>query len=71
MPFTYGRPGGCATIDFVWASDALGVHGVMKPMGAAAAANTALKGIPDRTWPSDHLPLGVVLRLRTGCASDE
>jgi mRNA deadenylase 3'-5' endonuclease subunit Ccr4 len=62
QPFTYGRPGGCTVIDFVWASEAMQVSGVLQPVTNGQASKIWLQGIPNSSWPSDHLPLGVVLK---------
>jgi mRNA deadenylase 3'-5' endonuclease subunit Ccr4 len=64
QPFTYGRPDGCSTIDFIWASESLVASGVLQALEPAAALKVAAGGVPNATWPSDHLPLGAVLQLR-------
>lgn len=64
LPFTYCRPGGGTTIDFIWASDRLCVSGVLRPLGTAAALKVRASGLPNKEWPSDHLPLGVVVDCR-------
>lgn len=64
QPFTYCRPGGGATIDFIWASDKLRVAGVLQPVTEREAERLRRFGLPSQNWPSDHLPLGVVVECK-------
>lgn len=61
QPFTFGRPGGGCVIDFLWASAALPVAGVLQFVGPRRAAEWRRGGIPNAEHPSDHLPLGAVV----------
>ena len=70
LPFTYCRPGSGTTIDFIWASDRLRVSSVLQPLGSAAASKVRAVGLPNKEWPSDHLPLGVVVDCRAPGASN-
>lgn len=63
LPFTYGRPGGNSVIDFVWASAALPPVGVLQALPPARAVRAGISGLPNSKFPSDHLPLGVVLAV--------
>lgn len=64
--FSFGRPRGAALIDFVWASDCVAVNGVLQSLPPTKALTVSVKGIPDAVWPSDHVPLGAVLRVQCG-----
>lgn len=61
MAFTYGRPSGSCTIDYVWASNALQVKGVLQCVTRRQEVEWQRRGIPNEQHPSDHLPLGVVV----------
>lgn len=61
QPYTFGRPGGGVVIDFLWASAALPVRGVLQYVGPRRAAEWQRSGIPNADHPSDHLPLGAVV----------
>lgn len=61
MGFTYGRPSGSCTIDYIWASSALRVQGVLQFLNRRQQVEWQRQGIPSEQHPSDHLPLGVVV----------
>ena len=61
QPYTFGRPGGGVVIDFLWASAALPVRGVLQFVGPRRALDWQRRGIPNAEHPSDHLPLGAVV----------
>ena len=61
MGFTYGRPSGSCTIDYIWASSALQVKGVLQCLSRRQEVEWKRSGIPNEQHPSDHLPLGVVV----------
>lgn len=54
-------------LDWVFASVSLAVTGLLWPLDNSIAADRRLPhsrlGIPDSRHPSDHLPLGVKLRV--------
>ena len=61
MAYTYGRPSGSCTIDYIWASSALPVKGVLQCLSRRQEVEWQRRGIPNEQHPSDHLPLGVVV----------
>jgi mRNA deadenylase 3'-5' endonuclease subunit Ccr4 len=61
MWYTYGRPSGACTIDYIWTSSALQVRGVLQYLTQRQAVEWQRRGIPHEQHPSDHLPLGVVV----------
>eukprot|EP00887_Chlorella_sp_A99_P005315 scaffold1.g5315.t1 len=50
-------------IDFIWCSRHMHVSAVMRPLQAEQREYVNKHFLPNRMQPSDHLPLGVILRL--------
>lgn len=70
MGYTYGRPSGSCTIDYVWASSALQVKGVLQCLSRRQEVEWQWRGIPNEQHPSDHLPLGVVVDVAFALKTD-
>lgn len=62
-PFTHrgGQPG--TRLDFMWCTAGIGVAAVLRPLPAALRELVQRSGMPNVALPSDHLPIGAVLRL--------
>jgi CCR4-NOT transcription complex subunit 6 len=61
--FTRKAEGQGSRPDFLFASATLAVTAVMRPLPSAVRELVRRSGLPNRALPSDHLPLGAVLRL--------
>jgi hypothetical protein len=73
-PFTRKVPGSAAVLDFLWCSRHMRVEAVMKPLQQELKPLVEKASLPNRVHPSDHLPVGAVLRLSgpeaAGAAAD-
>ena len=58
-----------ARLDFVWVSPGLDVLGVMRPLPMEYRELVERVGLPNYALPSDHLPVGAVVRLKDGDTS--
>lgn len=54
---------GGARLDFVWASRGVGLGGVLRPLPLEHRDLVERLGLPNHAMPSDHLPVGAVLRV--------
>jgi len=64
-PFTRKVDGRGAQLDFLWCSRIMGVSAILRPMPSDPEVEKMVcdVGLPNARMPSDHLPIGAVLRL--------
>jgi mRNA deadenylase 3'-5' endonuclease subunit Ccr4 len=56
-------PGNESVLDYIWVSrDTVTVEAVLEPLAAKDRAMATLFSLPNANRPSDHLPIGAVLR---------
>jgi CCR4-NOT transcription complex subunit 6 len=64
--FTRKADGDGVRLDFFFCSAAVEVAAVLRPLPAPLRGLVQRAGLPNRALPSDHLPVGAVLRLGAG-----
>ncbi|KXZ54569.1 hypothetical protein GPECTOR_4g634 [Gonium pectorale] len=64
LPFTRIVPQSAATVDFLWASAVLEVRSLYWPVECRHEGLIQHQALPNQHYPSDHLPIGAVLRLK-------
>ncbi|KAG2426336.1 hypothetical protein HXX76_013093 [Chlamydomonas incerta] len=57
-------PSLASSLDFIWASCNLEVAGLYLPVEARHEGLIAHQALPNQHYPSDHLPIGAVLKLK-------
>ena len=64
-PYTRNVDGRGARLDFLWASQAMGLAAVLRPLPQDLHEERMANenGLPNERMPSDHLPVGAVLSL--------
>lgn len=67
-PYTLKTDEYSAVVDFIWASRTLQLAAVLQPISASHRAYVDRHFLPNEKDPSDHLPIGAVLRLPTAQA---
>jgi hypothetical protein len=58
-------PALASTIDFIWASMDLAVEALYCPIDRRDWGLLSQQSLPNRLYPSDHLPIGAVLAVPT------
>ncbi|KXZ54570.1 hypothetical protein GPECTOR_4g635 [Gonium pectorale] len=64
LPFTRKVPSLASTLDFIWASCQLEVRSLYWPVECRHEGLLQHQALPNQHYPSDHLPIGAVLRLK-------
>ncbi|EFJ47404.1 hypothetical protein VOLCADRAFT_92068 [Volvox carteri f. nagariensis] len=64
LPFTRKVPPLASTLDFIWASCQLEVAALYWPVECRHEGLIEHQALPNQHYPSDHLPIGAVLRLK-------
>ncbi|PNW83119.1 hypothetical protein CHLRE_06g307400v5 [Chlamydomonas reinhardtii] len=64
LPFTRKVPSLASSLDFIWASCNLEVTALYVPVEARHQGLIAHQALPNQHYPSDHLPIGAVLKLK-------
>ncbi|GLI60021.1 hypothetical protein VaNZ11_002085 [Volvox africanus] len=64
LPFTRKVPALASTMDFIWASYHMEVAALYWPVECRHEGLIEQQALPNHHYPSDHLPIGAVLRLR-------
>ncbi|GFR52781.1 hypothetical protein Agub_g15396, partial [Astrephomene gubernaculifera] len=62
LPFTRKVPSLSSTLDFLWASCGLSVSALYLPVERRHEHLISRQALPNQHYPSDHLPIGAVLR---------
>ncbi|EFN59287.1 hypothetical protein CHLNCDRAFT_137627 [Chlorella variabilis] len=70
QPFTHKVAQDHAVLDFIWCSRHMPVAAVMRPLQQELREVVGKCYLPNRWHPSDHLPVGAVLKL-SGCYGGE
>ncbi|GLC61160.1 hypothetical protein PLESTB_001724600 [Pleodorina starrii] len=64
LPFTRKVPSLASTLDFIWASCQLEVAALYWPVECRHEGLIEHQALPNQHYPSDHLPIGAVLRMK-------
>ncbi|KAI3433865.1 hypothetical protein D9Q98_003668 [Chlorella vulgaris] len=71
LPFTHKVGQQHAVLDYVWSSRHMRVAAVMRPLQQEHRAMVDSSFLPNRVHPSDHLPIGAVLKLTCTAGVEE
>lgn len=63
LPFTRKVPQLASSLDFIWVSSFISVEAVYWPYTPEDLALIKENSLPNERFPSDHVPIGVVLRI--------
>jgi CCR4-NOT transcription complex subunit 6 len=71
LPFTHKVGQQHAVLDYMWSSRHMRVAAVMRPLQQEHRAMVDSSFLPNRVHPSDHLPIGAVLKLTCTAGVEE